>query len=144
MPSLVQWLYAHVDLDDINNIRRTSHERIGHVRKILTLLRDAGETPKQTNCNVLTKIIDCLCHENCSRHLEISSNTTDDICIMKASIASRKSKTSWDLASSSDNSLQTFSAPRRQSIGGRRRTKRLPSGRSGRTNWILWTRLRMC
>lgn len=52
---------------------------IEHVKRVLSLLRDAAATINLNSCNVFTGTFDYLCHINQSRHLKTATHTTDTI-----------------------------------------------------------------
>lgn len=79
IPSTVRLQYALVYIDDTVIFSGAPQKHIGHVCKILTLLRDAGVSPKLKKCKFFTEIIDYVGHIICLRRLEVSSHTTDTI-----------------------------------------------------------------
>lgn len=80
----LRWQYALSYLDDIVIFSRTPQEHIGHVRKVLTLLHDAGVTLQLKKCKFFTETINYLGHVIRPRRLDISSHTTDAIRGLKA------------------------------------------------------------
>lgn len=83
--SFAQWQYALLYLDYLSILLGTTQERTGHVRKVLTLLRDAKVTPKLKICKFFNKTIDYLGHAIHRRCLEFSPHMTKAIRGPKAS-----------------------------------------------------------
>lgn len=63
---------------------RSPQEHIGHVRKAVTLLQNAGVTLKQKKCWIFTETIDYLGYVIRPRHPEIASHTTSAISGLQA------------------------------------------------------------
>lgn len=60
-------------------------EHIGHVRRVLTFLSNAGATSTWRKLKCFLKTIDYLGHVICPRHLEITPYTINDICGLQPS-----------------------------------------------------------
>lgn len=75
----VRWQLALVYLDSIVNVFKFLQEHIGHVRTIVTLLRNAGATPNFKKYRFVIKTIDYLGHAARTRCLETTSNSTNAI-----------------------------------------------------------------
>lgn len=76
----VRWQYAHVYCHDTAIFSRTPQEHIGHLLKVLALLRDAEVIPMLKRCNFLTETIYYLSHVARPRRFVVRSHTSDAIC----------------------------------------------------------------
>lgn len=81
--STVRWHFALVYLNDILIILRSPQEHIGHVRKVLKLLRNAGVTLKWKKSKFFLETIDYSGQAIRPRRLEIASHTTEAIRELK-------------------------------------------------------------
>lgn len=75
----LQWQYALVYVDNFVLFSRTLPNHNEHVRKVLTLLRDAGVTLKLKKGKFASGTITFLEHVICTRRHEITFHTTDAI-----------------------------------------------------------------
>lgn len=75
--SLIKWQSPLIYLDDIFVISKTVTERLTQLKRVLTLLRDAGVTLKLKKSSFLAETISYLGHVSRSGRIEIRTATTD-------------------------------------------------------------------
>lgn len=84
MLSQIEWQYDLVYLDNIVNSSCSPCGHIGHVKRVLSILQDAGATLKLKNYNFVTSTIDYLGHVIQPCWVEIATLAIDAIKRFKA------------------------------------------------------------
>jgi len=67
----VKWKSCLISLDDVIVYSKTEEEHVGHVDRVLRLLRDAGVTLRLPKCRIFRKTVEYLGHEIKPGRLEV-------------------------------------------------------------------------